>query len=104
MFNYQTQSVVRFKFDWVGDYRIFIYNCSTNAGGVKLTIEIEHKIVKNPNWPEALQLAIYKHCRRSERVKSKQGPLNCDSVALIRRPRSLHESLQTITCVLLNDP
>jgi len=28
---------------------------------LKLIIQIEHNIVKNPNWPEANQLAIYKH-------------------------------------------
>jgi len=27
---------------------------------LKTIIQIEHKIVKNPNWPEANQLAIYK--------------------------------------------
>ena len=27
---------------------------------LKQIIQIEHKIVKNPNWPEANQLAIYK--------------------------------------------
>ena len=27
---------------------------------VKQIIQIEHNIVKNPNWPEANQLAIYK--------------------------------------------
>ena len=33
---------------------------------LKQMIQIEHNIVKNPNWPEANQLAIYKHCRRLE--------------------------------------
>ena len=42
---------------------------------------MEHKIVKNPNWPGARQLAIYEYCRRSEHVKSNQGPLICDSHA-----------------------
>ena len=27
---------------------------------LKQIIQIEHNIVKNPNWPEANQLAIYK--------------------------------------------
>ena len=36
-------------------------------------IQIEHNIVKNPNWPETNQLAIYKHGRRSEpRTTEKQ--------------------------------
>jgi len=30
---------------------------------LKQIIEIEHNIVKNLNWPEANQLAIYKHGR-----------------------------------------
>jgi len=29
-------------------------------------IKIEHNIVKNPYWPEAYQLAIYKHGRGFE--------------------------------------
>ena len=33
---------------------------------LKQIIQIEHNIVKNPNWPEANQLAIYKHGRRFE--------------------------------------
>ena len=33
---------------------------------LKQIIQIEHNIVKNPNWPEANQLAIYKRGRRSE--------------------------------------
>ena len=28
---------------------------------LKQIIRIEHNIIKNPNWPEANQLAIYKH-------------------------------------------
>ena len=34
--------------------------------GYKQIIQIEHNIVKNPNWPEANQLAIYKHGRGFE--------------------------------------
>jgi len=30
---------------------------------LKQIIQIEHNIVKNPNWPEANQLAIYRHGR-----------------------------------------
>jgi len=30
---------------------------------VKQTIQTEHNIVKNPNWPEANQLTIYKRVR-----------------------------------------
>ena len=33
---------------------------------LKQIIQIEHNIVKNPNWPEANQLALYKRCRRFE--------------------------------------
>jgi len=33
---------------------------------VKQIIQIEHNIVKNPNWPEANQLAIYKRGRGCE--------------------------------------
>ena len=31
---------------------------------LKQMIQIEHNIVKNPNWPEANQLAIYKRGRQ----------------------------------------
>ena len=33
---------------------------------LKQTIQIEHNIDKNPNWPEANQLAIYKRGRGFE--------------------------------------
>jgi len=33
---------------------------------LKLIFQIEHNIVKNPNWPEANQLAIYKRGRGFE--------------------------------------
>ena len=33
---------------------------------LKQIIQIEHDIVKNPNWPEANQLAIYKRGRGFE--------------------------------------
>ena len=33
---------------------------------LKQIIEIKHNRVKNPNWPEANQLAIYKHGRGFE--------------------------------------
>ena len=33
---------------------------------LKQMIQIKHNIVKNPNWPEANQLAIYKLGRRFE--------------------------------------
>ena len=33
---------------------------------LKQIIQIEHNIVKNPNWPEANQLAIYKRGRGFE--------------------------------------
>ena len=33
---------------------------------LKQIIQIEHNIVKNPNWPEANQLAIYKSGRGFE--------------------------------------
>ena len=40
---------------------------------LKQTIQIEHSIVKNPNWPEASQLAIYKRGRGFElRATEKQ--------------------------------
>ena len=40
---------------------------------LKQIIQIEHKNVKNPNWPEANQLAIYKSGRRFElRATAKQ--------------------------------
>ena len=42
----------------------------TNANGAKQITEtnnlIKHNRVKNPNWPEANQLAIYKHGRGFE--------------------------------------
>jgi len=33
---------------------------------LKQIIQIEHNIAKNPNWPEANQLAIYKRGREFE--------------------------------------
>jgi len=43
---------------------------STSAGGpskqLKQIFQIEHNIAKNPNWPEANQLAIYKRGRGFE--------------------------------------
>ena len=39
---------------------------------LKQIIQIEHSIVKNPNWPEANQLAIYKHGWEFELVKQIQ--------------------------------
>ena len=34
---------------------------STNASGAKQMPEIKLNRIQNPNWPEANQLAIYKH-------------------------------------------
>ena len=39
---------------------------STNASGAKQMPEIELNRIKNPKWPEANQLAIYKHGRGLE--------------------------------------
>ena len=33
---------------------------------LKQVIQIEHNIVKNPNWPETIRLAIYKCSHRFE--------------------------------------
>ena len=43
-----------------------IYNYSTNASGAKQMPETELNRIKNPNWPEVNQLAIYKHGRGLE--------------------------------------
>ena len=68
---------------------------------LKQIIQIEHNRVKNPNWPKANQLALYKIGRGFELVttvnKSSQrserdlnsGPPNCKSSALTTRPRCL---------------
>ena len=43
------------------------------VGPSKQIIQIEHNIVKNPSWPEANQLAIYKCGREFElRATEKQ--------------------------------
>ena len=68
---------------------------------LKQIIQIELNRVKNPNWPEANQLAIYKRDRGfelgttvnksswwSERDLN-SGPPNCKSSALNTRPRCL---------------
>ena len=68
---------------------------------LKQIIQIELNRVKNPNWPEASQLAIYKRDRGfelgttvnksswwSERDLN-SGPPNCKSSALNTRPRCL---------------
>ena len=39
---------------------------STNASGAKQMPETELNRIKNPNWPEVNQLAIYKHGRGLE--------------------------------------
>jgi len=49
----------------IGAVKYFIYPRSviSDSGAeqtLKQTIQIEHNKVKNPNWPEANQLAIYK--------------------------------------------
>ena len=55
---------------------------------LKQIIQIEHNFVKNPNWPEANQLAIYKRDRGSElgatekQIDSNPGPLDCESDTL----------------------
>ena len=68
---------------------------------LKQIIQIELSRVKNPNWPEANQLAIYKHGRGFElgttmNKSSKwsgrdlnSGPPNCNSGAQTARPRCL---------------
>ena len=47
---------------------LFTLGCiySTNASGAKQMPEIELNRIKNPNWSEANQLAIYKHGRGLE--------------------------------------
>ena len=56
---------------------------------LKQIFQIEHNIVKNPNWPEANQLAIYKRGRGFEleateiqvvlRAGLEPGPPDCES-------------------------
>ena len=65
---------------------------------MKQIFQIEHNIVKNPNWLDANQLVIYKHGRGFElRATMKQiqgvvreeldpGPLDCESDALTTWP------------------
>ena len=68
---------------------------------LKRIIHTEHNIVKNPNWLEANELAIYKRGRGFElratvkqiqvvsgRDSSPGGP-DCESDALTTRPRRL---------------
>ena len=85
----------------------------------KKIIKIELKRVKNPNWPEANQLAIYKQGRgfelgttvnnssyRSERELN-SGPPNCKSGALTARPRCLllkrRKTLETFHGLLISE-
>ena len=68
---------------------------------LKQTIQIELNRVKNPNLPEANQLAIYKHGRgfelgttvnKSSKCSIRDlnlGPLHCKSGTLNARPRCL---------------
>ena len=52
---------------------------------LKQIIQIEHNMVKNPNWPEANQLAIYKRGRGFELgITVKQLQLNGQSGTWIR--------------------
>ena len=48
----------------------------------QITDQIEHNVIKNLNWREANQLAIYKRGRDSN-----SGPPGCESNALTTRPR-----------------
>ena len=57
---------------------------STNACGAEHTtgtniIQTEHNIVKNPNWTEANQLAIYKRGRGFELEATEKHPGSCQS-------------------------
>ena len=68
---------------------------------LKQIIQTKYNIVKNSNWPETNQLAIYKRCRGLNsgllRNKSMQwserdpnpGPLDCESDKLATRSRCL---------------
>ena len=64
---------------------------------LKQIIRTEHSIVKNPNWPEANQFAIYKRGRGFELgatekqilVVVRAGPPNSESDTLTTRPRCL---------------
>ena len=77
---------------------------------LKQIIQIELNRVKNPNWPEANQLAIYKRGRgfELETTVNRQiqlavrapdlnsEPLNCKSGALTTQPRCLLENVQMV--------
>ena len=85
----------------------------------KKIIKIELKRVKNPNWPEANQLAICKQGRgfelgTTENKSSYQsewdlnsGPPNCKSGALSTRPRCLllkrRKTLETFHGLLISE-
>ena len=69
---------------------------------LKQVIQIEHNIVKNPNWGDANQLTIYERDREYELVAtgkpisrlwserdSNPGPPNCESDTLTTRLRCL---------------
>ena len=60
---------------------------------LKQIIQTEHNIVKNPNWPEANQLAIYKRGRGFELGA-------CESDSLTTRPRCLSVELRSILNVI----
>ena len=71
---------------------------------LKQIIQIQHNIIKNPNWPKANQLAIYKGGQGFElKATAKQiqlvvraglnlGPPDCVSDALTTQPLGHHAS------------
>ena len=76
---------------------------------LKQIIQIEHDIVKEPNWPEANQLTTYKRGRGFElgatekqiqqwsEWDSNPGPLDCESDTLTTRPRCLLQEEPRLT-------
>ena len=85
---------------------------STNASGarkfLKQIVLIKHNRVKNPNWPEANHLDVYKYVREFELGTTENksnwqserdfnsGPSNCNSNALTARPHCLLTCLATL--------
>ena len=79
---------------------MFIAQLLVGPSEQRQIIQTEHNIVKNPNWQEANQLAIYKRGRgfklgeneKQIQVVVREGlePLDCESDTLTIRPRCLH--------------
>ena len=70
---------------------------------IRRTIEIKHNGVKNPNWPEANQLAIYnrEQMQLAVRVEIRHF-LRCSRAATVKKYAKKHDARAKLLFCLLN--